>query len=137
MPLDPVLAEDIRAWFRKAATDLRSAEADSSATPPILEDLVFHCQQAAEKAIKGFLTAHQQPFGKTHDLRELGKDCMRIDPALTPLIERAMPLTWYAWRFRYPGTPEEPTPQEAREALALAREVVESLLGRLPAETRP
>ena len=137
MPLDPVLAEDTRAWFRKAATDLRGAEADSSATPPILEDLVFHCQQAAEKAIKGFLTAHQQPFGKTHDLRELGKARMRIDSALAPLMERAMPLTWYAWKFRYPGTPEEPTSQEAREALALAREVVESLLGRLPAEARP
>jgi hypothetical protein len=84
MPLDPVLAKDTRAWFREAAT------------PPILKDLVLHCRQAAAKAIKGFLTAHRQPFGKTHDLRELGKACMRIDTALEPLMESAMPLTWYA-----------------------------------------
>jgi hypothetical protein len=80
MPLDPVLVLDTKAWFRKAAIELRSAQADLGATPPILEDVVFHCQQAAEKAIKGFLTYHQEPFGKTHDLPELGKACVRREP---------------------------------------------------------
>ena len=54
---------------------------------------MFHCQQAAEKALKGFLTFHQRPFGKTHDLRELGKTCLIVEPTLAPLIERAVPLT--------------------------------------------
>jgi len=100
MPLDLVLLSDTQAWFRKAMTDLRSAEADLAASPPILEDVVFHCQQAAEKAIKGFLTFHQQPLGKTHDLRELAKGCLRMDATLAPLLEQAVPLTWYAWKFR-------------------------------------
>jgi len=81
MPLDPVLLLDTKAWFRKAMIDLRSAEADLAASPPILEDVVFHCQQAAERAIKGFLTFHQEPFGKTHDLRELAKaQCHLVFP---------------------------------------------------------
>jgi HEPN domain-containing protein len=105
MPLDPVLAEDVRAWFQRAATDLRSAKDDLAAEPPILEDAVFHCQQAAEKAMKGYLTAHQQPFGKTHDLRQVGKACLEIDAALGDMVERAMPLTLYAWKYRYPGAP--------------------------------
>jgi len=134
MPLDPVLLTDTRAWFRKASTDLRSAEVDLAAAPPILEDVVFHCQQAAEKAMKGFLTYHQRPFGKTHDLRELGKACVLIDTTLAPLIERAVPLTWYAWRFRYPGLPEEPGLDEAQDALAVAGELVAALLNRLPGE---
>lgn len=49
MPLDPVLAADTRAWLRKAAIDLRVAEADLAAAPPIREDVVFHCQQAADE----------------------------------------------------------------------------------------
>jgi HEPN domain-containing protein len=137
MPLDPVLVADAQAWFRKAATDLRSADVDLAAAPPILEDAVFHCQQAVEKAIKGFLTFHQRPFGKTHDLRELGKACASLDAGLSPLLERAAPLTRYAWKFRYPGAPEEPSDEEVKEALAIARETAAALLSRLPEEIRP
>ncbi len=124
MQPDPVLVEDTRAWFRRVAVDLRSAEAALAATPPVLEDLVFNCQQAAEKAMKGFLTWHQSEFGKTHDLRELGSACSQLDAVLGPLMERAMPLTRHAWEFRYPGDQEEPSQEEARQALALAREVL-------------
>ena len=56
---------------------------------------------------------------------------------LKPLVDRAVPLTEYAWRFRYPGEPEEPSVTEAQIALALAREVYEVILSRLPEEVRP
>ena len=52
-------------------------------------------------------------------------------------MDRAVPLTEYAWKFRYPGDPEEPTQQEADEALAIAREVFDAILARLPKEIRP
>jgi hypothetical protein len=52
-------------------------------------------------------------------------------------MERAMPLTRYAWRFRYPGDPEEPSDEEARQALAVAREATGALLDRLPGDVRP
>jgi len=136
MPLDPVLVTDTKAWFRKTAVDLRSAEVDLAAVPPILEDALFHCQQAVEKAIKGFLTYHQRLFGKTHDLRELSKACLQIDANLRPTLERAMPLTWYAWKFRYPGDEEEPSLEEARQASTVAREAVAALLDRLPSDVR-
>lgn len=96
MPLDPVLADRTKAWLRKSAIDLRCAEADLAAAPPIYEDVLFHCQQAAEKAIKSFLMFHQRPFGKTHDLRELSGGCFEIDATLTPILDRAFPLTMYA-----------------------------------------
>jgi HEPN domain-containing protein len=37
--------------------------------PALFGAAVFHCQQAAEKALKGFLAWHDTPFRKTHDLR--------------------------------------------------------------------
>jgi hypothetical protein len=43
-------------------------------------------------------------------------------------------LSVFAWVFRYPGDPEEPAIDEVRNALALAREVIEAVLSRLPGE---
>ena len=98
---------------------------------------MFHAQQAVEKAIKGFLSWHDRPFRKTHNLVELGEAATAVDPALESGLRRAAPLTEYAWRFRYPGDLVEPSIEEASEALAIAREVFDSLLSRLPADVKP
>ncbi len=52
---DPARVADTKTWLAKAASDVRSAEVVSAAEPPLLSDASFHCQQAAEKALKGFL----------------------------------------------------------------------------------
>jgi HEPN domain-containing protein len=137
MALDPVRVADTRAWLTKAANDLRGAEIDLAAEPPLLDDLVFHCQQAAEKALNAYLTWHDEPFRKTHDLEEMGKPCVGMDPTLRPLLDRVAPLSDYAWQFRYPGDDPVPALEEATEALALAREAVEAVHARLPVETQP
>jgi hypothetical protein len=87
--------------------------------------------------MKGFLAWHDEPFRKTHNLVEVGQQCAAIDPGLADLMRRAAGLSEYAWRFRYPGEPEEPSASEAREALTLAREVYVAILSRLPPEVRP
>jgi len=137
MPADPVLVAETQAWLRKAALDLHAAEHDLTASPPLLADAVFHCQQAAEKTLKAFLMWHNTPFRKTHSLEEIGEQCLDIDPTLRNLLDRAVPLTEYAWKFRYPGEHEEPPWEEADEALAIAREVFGSISSRLPQATRP
>jgi len=137
MPHDPELVAETRSWFVKANQDLGAATHEFKAEPPFLTDIVFHAQQAAEKSLKGFLTWHSTPFRKTHNLEEIGEQCLRIDSMLQPLVDRAVPLTKYAWLYRYPGDPAEPTGDEAERALALAREVYEAILERLPPEVRP
>ena len=137
MPLDPIRVADTRAWLVKMSKDVRGAEIDLAAEPPLLEDVMFHCQQAVEKALKAFLTWHDYRFRKTHDLVEVGGQCVGIDPTLEPLLKRAAPLTEYAWKFRYPGEVPEPTKPEAEDALALTREVINAIFARLPNEVRP
>ena len=137
MPADPVLVENTRAWLAKAGKDLRRVEIIRSNPESDTEDAVFHCQQAVEKALKAFLTWHDQPFRKTHDIDALGKQCARLDPTLEPLIDQADRLTEYAWLYRYPGEAAEPTAEDATEAFRLAREVMSAVLNRLPAEVRP
>lgn len=132
MPHDPTRLAEVRAWLTLAIEDLRAADHELTASPPILGDLVFHCQQAVEKLFKGFLVWHDVVFRKTHNLEELGEQCLRIDSTLREIVDRSVPLTEYAWRFRYPGEPEAPTYEEAVDALSLAREVLGAITSRLP-----
>ena len=133
----PEVTAEVREWLERAVDDLREAEHDLTAAPPLVRGVVFHCQQAAEKALKAFLAAHERPFPRTHDLDELGNAVVALDSTLKAVVERAKDLTPYAWRFRYPGAPLAPTEDEARAALTPAREVYEVILARLPAEVRP
>jgi len=103
MPLDRVLAAEVRSWLRKVETDLRSADADLAADPPIPEDVLFHSQQAVEKAIKAYLTLHQIPFRKTHDLRLLVKSCAACRPVDRLRLE--IPLSGCRGRSRTGGSP--------------------------------
>ena len=137
MPHDPARVADTRAWLSRAATDLRAAAIDLAADPPVLDDLVFHCQQAVEKAMKGLLAWHDEPFGKTRNLEPLGETCLRSDSSLRPLVDRAVPLTEYAWKFRYPGEYVGATQDEAERALGIAREMFGAVLARLPEDARP
>lgn len=135
--MQPEKLAEVRAWLKKAANDLRGAEIDLAASPPLIEDALFHCQQAAEKAMKAFLTAHDRIFRKTHDLDELAGACEAIDPYLAQTLETARDLTVFAWLFRYPGETESPSEKEALEFLALARRVYQEILLRLPQDMRP
>lgn len=134
MAFDPELVAETRGWMIKASHDLRAAETLATASPPLNDEVVFHCQRAAEKAIKSFLVWHGQTFRKTHNLEETGEQSLAIDPSLRETIDRAVPLSEYAWKFRYPGVLIEPSSTETAEALAAAREVVAAISSRLPPE---
>ncbi len=121
MPHDAARIADTRAWLSKSATDLRAAGVGLAASPPLLDDVVFHCQQAV----------------KTHSLEELGEACLRFDSTLRPLVDRVAPLTEYAWKFRYPGEHEGPGRDEAERVMASARDAFETILSRLPEDARP
>ena len=89
MPHDPALVADTRAWLTKALMDLRAAEHLLQAVPPLLGSVVFHSQQTGEKALKAFLAWHDEPFRKTHNLEELGRQVLAFDTTLQPLVDRA------------------------------------------------
>ena len=137
MPLDPVKVTETNGWLSKAEVDLRAGEHERTAVPPITSDIVFHAQQLVEKSLKGFLSWYDTPFRKTHNLVELGEQCVNLDNTLETLLRSAATLTEYAWKFRYPGDPEEPTIEEADDAFALAKLVFKAILEHLPEEVHP
>ena len=121
MPHEALRATEAAAWMRKAADDLRGSQVDLDASPPLIEDSLFHSQQAVEKALKAFLTWHNTPFRKVHDLSELGELCVGVDAGLDAFCRRAEKLTVFATVFRYPGNYDAPPREEAIEALEIAR----------------
>ena len=137
MPPDPARVAEARPWFVKAEHDLRAAGVLLAASPPLLGEAAYHCQQAAEKSLEGYLSWHDVPFGKSHDLAAIGGLCVSIDVSLEAICMRGDRLSVFAWAFRYPGDPEEPTRAEVDSAIALAREVYEAMLAKLPQDVRP
>ena len=127
-----------RRWLTHARDDpILAEDAAGKGRSPFLQDALFHCQQAAEKAFKAFLTWHDIAFRKIHDLEMIGQDCLAQDPTLGAVVDQAVRLTQYAWRFRYPGAPYNPTPEEASDALSVAHQAVEAIRSRLPDKARP
>ena len=126
-----LLHKEAAKWLAEAAKDLIAAKAlvDVEASRS-----VFHSQQAAEKALKGFLTFRQIAFRKTHDLTDLGSQCAEADPTLEPLLREAQGLTDYASAFRYPDAPYEPDAAEAAAALETATKLRDEVRRRI-AET--
>jgi HEPN domain-containing protein len=134
--MDEPKLREVRQWIAKAGRDLRSAKRLFSDTPPLLDTAAYHCQQAAEKALKAFLAMHDIPFQKTHLLAPLVLQCMQPDPGFRSLQEAAEILTPFATAFRYPGEPGEPEATDVEEAIELAQRVVDFVSKRLPAEAR-
>lgn len=131
---DPVLEVEVRSWLALAALDLEAA-VRLAPDPEFAPVVLFHCQQAAEKAIKGFLTWHGTRFGRTHDLDMLGSLARPLAQALEPVLDRTVELTPYAWL--YPPDSPAPLEGEAPEAIEAARELLDAIVGTLPGELRP
>ena len=121
-------------WFQKAENDLLNVENNLRAERYTSDTVCFHCQQVAEKYLKGFLAWHQAPFVKTHDLLELLQQTKQIASAdAESLSANLLLLDRYAVSIRYPlEYEEEPGDEEVQEAVEAAHAVrawVRSRLG--------
>jgi len=130
---------EAKAWLVKAWRDLETARRAAAGAPPFYDVAVYHCQQAAEKAMKAFLVHHGKTYEKTHDIEVLTDLAGEVEASFSQLAEAADALTPYATRFRYPNATfaVEPLPVESDEALQHAQTVYDFVVARLPAETHP
>ena len=111
-------------WIAKAERDLEAAKRMIICLDPLLDTGAYHCQQAAEKALKGWLTFRSVSVTKTHDLVHLVRECVKLDVDFQGLLEMADFLSPVAVDFRYPGDIFEPPIEEAKMALRAAEKIV-------------
>ena len=95
----PGSAED---WLARAEGDLALAGAPLP-EGAFYEDLCFHAQQAAEKALKAVYQHYNRRFRYIHDLDELIIGLQNEGIVVPAEVVDAASLTSYAWEARYPA----------------------------------
>lgn len=132
---DPrVRRQAVERWLRVAERDRQTVLACMAATPPVRDSAAFHCQQAIEKLLKGFLTLAGKRGGRTHSLERLAAAVQTSFPEAADLLATARRWSDWVTVYRYPeeDAPPEPDEDEIRTALA----VIDALAARLGALNR-
>lgn len=139
--MKPSPREEGTRWLLQARQDISDAEYAHIGERFNLT--CFLAQQAAEKAIKGYLYAQGRSLVIGHSVARLCRDAAGFDPEFEDLRRRAAPLDKYYIPTRYPnglpgGIPAEAFDEiDADRALELARYVIQFVENRFPPEGTP
>ena len=94
--------ENVKDWLQLADDDLYSAKLLSEAVHKPFEIICYHCAQAAEKYLKGYLTYRNIVPKKTHDLVYLNRMCIDINNEFLNIKTMCDFLNRFANDIRYP-----------------------------------
>ena len=111
-------------WYSKAKTDLKGAEIlfDNSAD---LSLVAFHCQQAIEKMLKGYILQNTGTLVDGHSLIFLLRKASQFDVSLKQFLKACAFVNQFYIESRYPSDlPNEVDGDEASECLEVARAMV-------------
>ena len=119
-------------WFEMAQKDIRSAEI-------LLEYNVdngivcFHCQQAIEKYLKGFLINATGELQEGHNLVKLCKKAMAFEQTLSEFIKDMAFVNTYYIETRYPAEDSLLVSKEdAEECIRIALKIIGKIEEVLP-----
>jgi len=94
--------ELVAEWLRFADDDIDTVLLLKEMRPQYFEIICYHCEQAAEKYLKGFLVSKDQMPPKTHDLTNLCNLCSEYDSNFTNLLPQCSYLKQFGVQPRYP-----------------------------------
>ncbi|KAF0125694.1 MAG: HEPN domain-containing protein [Elusimicrobia bacterium] len=125
---DPVTEAD--RWLKQSLHNLAIAQGHKGRAE--YAEACFVSEQAAQMALKAYLTLKGERFILAHSVRKLVEKCAVFDPALAELIEPGKILDKYYLTTRYPDVLPSPavpwesfTEKEAGEAVAYAEKIVQ------------
>ena len=113
-------------WIEFARGDLAVAETlvDREDLPPRV--CCFHCQQAAEKALKALLIQRGTEFPRTHDLDRL-LFLLPADSLVRKAFAELSELSVWAVESRYPSDMGDASAAEGRASLRMAQTLLEQV----------
>lgn len=114
-------------WYDKAAKDLQGAkillqyDGDCSI-------VAFHCQQAIEKALKGWILQHTGVLQSGHSLVYLCRIAAQTDGHIKDFLKDCAYVNQFYIETRYPADiPMTITADEAAECIRIAEQVMNHL----------
>ena len=125
--------EAVDDWLAVAQEGRCGAAACIAMDPPLRGIAAFHCQQAIEKLLKGFLTLAGKRGRKTHSLAQLGAAAAASFPEITEFVAAAEGWSDWAVDFRYPSRRGRAKPPPEENELRQALGVIDRLAARLRA----
>ena len=126
--------ELIQSWLAKASHDLAAAKSLSADPLGLLDVGIYHCQQAAEKALKGYLIAFDIHPEKTHDVGRLVETASMMEPNFQTFQEAGERLTPFATKFRYPAIEDQPSRAVFDQAVTDAEGILQHVVSHLRSE---
>ena len=94
--------ELVAEWFKFADADIDTALLLKEMRPQHREIICYHCEQAAEKYLKGFLISKEIMPPKTHDLICLCNLCSEHEHDFSNLLPQCSYLKQFGIQPRYP-----------------------------------
>jgi HEPN domain-containing protein len=89
-------------WLKYAGNDFETVQILSNHHPMQIEIICYHCQQAAEKALKAFLLYKDHEPPKTHSLENLVDLCKEMSCDFDEIVEECEYLNPFGVQSRYP-----------------------------------
>jgi HEPN domain-containing protein len=123
--------EYAREWLFLAEMDLQSAEFLQQMRPFPGEIICFHCQQAAEKILKGYLSLNGAEPPKIHSLDILYRQCEPFIQNHRNIWDEIDDLNQYSVIPRYPHELEI-SEQTAKNAVANSKTIVNYIASLFP-----
>jgi len=117
-------------WIIKAQNDLKAAQILYREKGPS-DTLCFHCHQAVEKYLKGFLVFNQKRFPKTHDLIFLMNLCKKVNADFRQIENELITLNKYYIESRYPPEIRTYSNQECEKILNLAEKLTQFIANKI------
>lgn len=127
----------IQSWLIKAQHDLASADVLSQSNLPLLDTAIYHCQQTAEKSVKGFLVYCDHEFERVHDVEALVRAALPYEAGFAAYLGIGRMLTPYARIYRYPGTATQPDDDQFDQAYEAASSFFDFVISLVPVDTHP
>ena len=106
--------------FHKALEDVWVAEQIWQVTP---NNAVWHCTQAAEKILKGYLFCFNQEYGYDHDLKTLLRETNKLAKVTDATNESILYFEEFKSRLRYRHMPTDPTTEDAKLSIVKVKSV--------------
>lgn len=125
-------SEELNRWLKQAEHDLAAANIDLG--NKFFSDACYSAEQAAQKALKGYLYFKGSPLVWKHSVKELISECVGYDKTFSQLVDAGKILDQYYIPTRYPDVLAPPavpfesyTQKQATEAIELAKKIVDNV----------